>query len=363
MAEQETDNGFKLYPEADYVPVSALIPHKTGNGLPRLLALAYVRRGRVSLIAAGVVACAAVYYPGQFRPPQAAIVLHPASPSMLPAVVVAAEVPKAVIGPVPAEPGPRMEPEATDDGTAVPARPPAGGHIADSAIQIAGDILAKPVRMVGPVPGYADPLPPRDTSKAVDTSTKSSPIMTEKPVAAPKDGPEPEEAVDAGSLIASMSAGTMEPEDRKVFEGIVERRGKAVKAGESKAVEAADRDLAMFDATLKTVIEFRIVDRDGEKSGFWRPPVNGKGKKQYFVVVEAAVDGETVNWAVKDADTGRIVLGARFGLEVDEATFTALSDDKKENGRIDNLVVGIKPVGHLHPAWSIKTDGRTITDF
>lgn len=155
----------------------------------------------------------------------------------------------------------------------------------------------------------------------------------------------------------------MSPEDAEVHKRLTARLADVQAKGDANGVKAAKAELDMFQATLDTIIEFRIIDRQGEKPGFWRTLVDDAKTKQFFVVVEAVVDGKPVNWAVRDADSGKVVSGARFGLRVDEKTFAELSADKKHDGRIDNMVVGIKPVGRITPVWSIKTDGETITEF
>jgi hypothetical protein len=155
----------------------------------------------------------------------------------------------------------------------------------------------------------------------------------------------------------------MSSEDAKVHVRLEARLKELESKGDKAGIKAAKSELDMFEATLSTLIEFRIVDRKGEKPGFWRTLVDDPKTKQFFVVVEAAVDGEPVNWAVRDADSGKIASGAKFALKVDEKTFAEMSADKKDDGRIANMVVGLKPVGRITPVWSIKTDGETITEF
>ncbi|MBY3150905.1 hypothetical protein HFO56_00485 [Rhizobium laguerreae] len=155
----------------------------------------------------------------------------------------------------------------------------------------------------------------------------------------------------------------MSPEDAAVHARLEARLKELEGKGDKAGIKAARAELEMFEATLATMIEFRIVDRKGEKPGFWRTLVGDPDTKQFFVVVEAVVDGQQVNWAVRDADSGKVVSSAKFALRVDEKTFAELSADKKDDGRIADMVVGLKPVGRITPVWSIKTDGETVTGF
>jgi hypothetical protein len=169
--------------------------------------------------------------------------------------------------------------------------------------------------------------------------------------------------VAATPVAKQAPARAMTVDDAEVHKRLLARLDEVRAEGDANGVKSAKAELDMFEATLDTPIEFRIVDRSGEKPGFWRTLVNDAKTKQFFVVVEAVVDGKAVNWAVRDADTGKVVSRERFGLRVDEKTFSGLSADKKDDGRIDNMVVGLKPVGRITPVWSIKTDGETITGF
>lgn len=155
----------------------------------------------------------------------------------------------------------------------------------------------------------------------------------------------------------------LSPEDAEVYNRLVSTMAEAETSGDRKRIAAAEKELTMFQATLDVAIEFKIVDRPGENSGFWRSPTEDGRQKEYFVVVEAMVDGEAVNWATRDADTGKIVSSDKFGLRVDQETYSELSADKLSNGRIDRRSVGLKPIGRIGPVWNIKTDGETITGF
>ena len=136
----------------------------------------------------------------------------------------------------------------------------------------------------------------------------------------------------------------------------------AKKSGDNARIEAAKQELVVFENTIAAEIDFRIIDREGEKSGFWRAE-SQDGPKQFFLVVEAVYEDESVNWAIRDFDTNAVVSTSKFGLRVDEEVFRQLSDDKKEDGRINTQQIGFKPVGSVSPIWNVETSGETITGF
>jgi hypothetical protein len=202
-----------------------------------------------------------------------------------------------------------------------------------------------------------------DIAAAVDTlGIRADSIETALSEEKPVDVAKPENPLVKDHADAPKTP-ELSAEDAKVRGRLEARLKDFTTKGDKAGIKAAKGELDMFEATLSTLIEFKIVDREGEKPGFWRTLADDPKTKQFFVVVEAVVDGETVNWAVRDADSGKIVSGARFALKVEEKTFAELSADKKDDGRIANMVVGLKPVGRITPVWSIKTDGETITGF
>ena len=165
---------------------------------------------------------------------------------------------------------------------------------------------------------------------------------------------------DATSAKVDERAG-MSEEDRVVYDRLVAHVEDARKSRDEKALKSAEEELAMFRATLSTEIEFRIAAGPDQRAGFWRSLADDPSTKQYFLVVEAVVAGEVVNWAIRDADTGKVVSTNSFGLHVEEATFAEFAEDLRDNGRIEDTVVGIKPVGRISPVWSVKTDGQSIS--
>nr|WP_250808096.1 DUF6384 family protein [Neorhizobium tomejilense] len=191
-----------------------------------------------------------------------------------------------------------------------------------------------------------------EAEKKLTAAQKEEPVATELKT----DGKATTPMVKAEPVPKGMS-----PDDTALFEKLAARVAAARFAKDAKAIKAAEAEFAMFKATLDTLIEFKIVDRKDVRSGFWRSPTDAPSVKQFYLVVEAIVDGKPVNWAIKDADTDRVVSTAAFGLMVDEKTFAEFAQDKTEDGRIDDLIVGIKPVGRITPVWSIQTGGQTIS--
>ncbi|MCS4089921.1 DUF6384 family protein [Rhizobium sp. BK176] len=343
--------------------VDDFAPHRPLKGVRRLVALAAIKRvpqfAAVSVVGLGVLAGAmTLERSGKVSGEEAKVAVAPAATETEveisdvahepPPLAVPVTVVKTV--PLPSVVAPKEESAAPD--VAATAKEPLIEKQADA-----------PLPAVPGVTADMNAVDIGEIAAAVDTlGIRADSIETALGEAKPDVVAKPEISV-AAAISDTPKALELSAEDAKV-RGRLEARLKEFTAkGDKTGSKAAKAELDMFDATLSTLIEFKIVDRKGEKPGFWRSLVDDPKTKQFFVVVEAVVDGEPVNWAVRDADSGKIVSGAKFALQVDEKTFAELSADKKDDGRIANMVVGLKPVGRITPVWSIKTDGETITGF
>ena len=115
---------------------------------------------------------------------------------------------------------------------------------------------------------------------------------------------------------------------------------------------------------LETAYEVRIVSRPNEVSAIWRVPDINPDARNYYLIVEAVTaSGSVVPLRVHNEDDGRTYQASKWGLRVDEATFEAIADDKRDDGIVQDNVVGGKAVGQLEPEYRIRTTGATITDW
>ncbi|MDH3747525.1 MAG: DUF6384 family protein [Gammaproteobacteria bacterium] len=121
--------------------------------------------------------------------------------------------------------------------------------------------------------------------------------------------------------------------------------------------------LTLFDE-LQTSYQVRIVSRPNELSGVWRVPAVNPNARNYYLIVEAFTsDGERQRVRVRNEEDGRYHTVASWGLRVDEETFEAVAADKRDDGIIQDDIVGSKPMGMLDPKYRIPTSGATITDW
>lgn len=127
---------------------------------------------------------------------------------------------------------------------------------------------------------------------------------------------------------------------------------------------AAVGDLRELAARLEREYDIRIVSRPGELSGVWRVPESNEAAQNYYLIVEAVTpDGERLTLPIENEEDGRTYRVSRWGLRVDEETFQRVARDKRDDGIIQQAVVGRKRRGELDPEYDVPTTGAAITDW
>lgn len=138
----------------------------------------------------------------------------------------------------------------------------------------------------------------------------------------------------------------------------------AVADGDFDAAERLLGELnALFDE-LQTRFEIRIVSRPDEMSGVWRIPDVNEEARNYYVIVEA-VDprGNILRRPIRNEENGRTREVLAWGLRVNEQTFEAVASDKRDDGIIQDYIIGSKIAGQLEPSYRVPTTGATITEW
>ena len=136
----------------------------------------------------------------------------------------------------------------------------------------------------------------------------------------------------------------------------------ALARGDRDAARAAIADLEALLGRLEREYELRIVSRPGENSGIWRELEERPQVQNFYLIVEPVTpDGRVLELPVRNEETQRTERVRKFGLRVDQQTFQRVADDKRDDGIIQQAVVGRKARGALEPEYSITTTGGTIT--
>ncbi len=122
---------------------------------------------------------------------------------------------------------------------------------------------------------------------------------------------------------------------------------------------------SQMDATLqqlRQVYSSRVISRPNELSGVWRTAEINSNTRNYYLIVEALnANGETISLPINNEENGQRKTVRKWGLRVDQRTFNAVAQDKRDDGIIQGNIVGKKRSGYLQPTFSINTTGATIT--
>jgi hypothetical protein len=123
-------------------------------------------------------------------------------------------------------------------------------------------------------------------------------------------------------------------------------------------------DLRALNARLEQQYELRVVSRPGEQSGVWRIPDENTGAQNFYLIVEAiAPSGGALTLPIRSEEDGRTRRVSTWGLRVDEQTFQRVAADKRDDGIIQQALVGAKRRGELDPQYSVATTGAAITQW
>ncbi len=129
------------------------------------------------------------------------------------------------------------------------------------------------------------------------------------------------------------------------------------------AVQSAE-ELELLQQRLLQTFEVRIVSRPNALSGVWRVPDVNPDARNYYLIVEAVdSSGALVSVSIESEEDQTQRMVTSWGVRVNERTFEAVAADKRDDGIIQDDVVGRKVVGKLEPDYVVATTGATITDW
>ncbi len=145
---------------------------------------------------------------------------------------------------------------------------------------------------------------------------------------------------------------------------LLARARQAIQEGAFPAAETFHDDLEALRRELDLAYEIRIVSRPDELSGVWRVPDLNPDARNYYLIVEAVdAAGDVLQRKVRNEEDGRLYDVRKWGIRVDEATFEAVAADKRDDGIVQDYVLGTKEAGRLEPDYRIPTSGATITEW
>jgi Family of unknown function (DUF6384) len=138
----------------------------------------------------------------------------------------------------------------------------------------------------------------------------------------------------------------------------------AAKAGQTAAARKAEADLTALLGELRLAYDIRIVSRPGEMSGLWRIPKVNKSGRNYYLVVEAIdASGNAIERPVTNEENGKREMVKKWAVRVPKSVFDRVQADKKDDGIIENNIVGVKRRGEAEPQWRVEVSGGALTKW
>lgn len=115
---------------------------------------------------------------------------------------------------------------------------------------------------------------------------------------------------------------------------------------------------------LQRAYKIRIISRPNESSGIWRVAEINSTNRNYYLIVEAIdANNQALALPIVNEENNQQQIVKKWGLRVDQATFNRVANDKRDDGIIQNNIVGEKARGVLTPKYRIQTNGKAITNW
>ncbi|WP_055047735.1 DUF6384 family protein [Devosia sp. A16] len=157
-------------------------------------------------------------------------------------------------------------------------------------------------------------------------------------------------------------------EETKVQQAVTEAeqlrtRGKTAAAeGNRSGAEQAIAALTGLRDQLRQEYQLKIVNREGQKTGFWTFPEINTAATNYYVVVEAiGTDGKPLTLPIVNEESGQTEKVAIWGVRVPESTYRAVENDKKDDGILQRNILGLKEYGFLDVDYVMPVLGGAVT--
>jgi hypothetical protein len=143
---------------------------------------------------------------------------------------------------------------------------------------------------------------------------------------------------------------------------IAEQGQQAVLNDDLDRAQSSLAALQELSSRLDQEYELRIVSQGS--TGVWRVPDVNSGARNYYIIVQAITPaGEVLTLPIKNEEDGQVRLVNKWGLRVDDATFQAVADDKRDDGIIQKNRFGVKRPGSLELEYLMPTTGAAITSW
>ena len=157
-------------------------------------------------------------------------------------------------------------------------------------------------------------------------------------------------------------------EETKVQQAVMQAeelrtRGKNLAAeGDRAGAQKALAEITGLRDQLRQEYVLQIVNRPGERSGFWTFPEINTAATNYYLVVEALdPDGKKLSLPIRNEENGATETVSQWGVRVPETVYNAIVADKQDDGIIQGSELGRKAAGFLDVEYNMPVLGGQVT--
>lgn len=139
---------------------------------------------------------------------------------------------------------------------------------------------------------------------------------------------------------------------------------RALAQGDSEAARKAIADMTALRDELRLEYTLRIVSGPREMSAAWRRPrVNPLARNFYLIVQAVDREGRVIARPVRNEETGKTEMVSKWGVRVREEVYLRVLADKRDDGILQQNVVGQKKRGFLDPDYTMAVMEGAITQW
>ena len=158
-----------------------------------------------------------------------------------------------------------------------------------------------------------------------------------------------------------------EANDRSIAVAALVTAEDGAEAAANDDAESARAAVASLEATLAELrrsFEIVVVSRPSEQSGVFRIPDDNPGARNYYLIVEAiGPDGTVLSRRITSEEDNTTRTVTMWGVRVPEDVYNSVADDKRDDGIVQNDLLGEKIRGDLEITWIADTLGGAILNW
>lgn len=139
---------------------------------------------------------------------------------------------------------------------------------------------------------------------------------------------------------------------------------RAIRDKDGAAMARISNELKRLRDDLLLEYTLTIVSRPGDTTGVWRQPPRSTAVRNYYLIVEPlAADGRKLKLPIRNEETGETATVDKFGVRVPESTWSAVAEDKRDDGIVQRNKFGIKRRGTLKIEYLMAHEDGAITKW